>query len=100
MDSMRVVVNLLGNCVATFVVAKWEGQFDRSVMLRAFKGEITNEDSAIMLGKEDVYEEQELQRITGGQNPSPKFRGGPTPDNIPQFEMSKKGQSETPVCPD
>ncbi|MBT2512501.1 cation:dicarboxylate symporter family transporter [Arthrobacter sp. ISL-30] len=39
MDSMRVVVNLLGNCVATFVVAKWEGQFDREAMLRAFRGE-------------------------------------------------------------
>ncbi|CAD5991427.1 C4-dicarboxylate transport protein [Agreia sp. COWG] len=38
MDSMRVVVNLLGNCVATFVVAKWEGQFDRDMMLRAFAG--------------------------------------------------------------
>jgi aerobic C4-dicarboxylate transport protein len=39
MDSMRVSVNLLGNCVATFVVAKWEGQFDRDAMLRAFRGE-------------------------------------------------------------
>jgi aerobic C4-dicarboxylate transport protein len=39
MDSMRVVVNLLGNCVATFVVAKWEGEFDRDAMLRAFRGE-------------------------------------------------------------
>lgn len=39
MDSMRVVVNLLGNCVATFVVAKWDGQFDRDAMLRAFAGE-------------------------------------------------------------
>ncbi|USX56291.1 cation:dicarboxylase symporter family transporter [Lentzea sp. HUAS12] len=29
MDSMRVFVNLLGNCVATFVVAKSEGQLDR-----------------------------------------------------------------------
>ena len=28
MDSMRVTVNLLGNCVATLVVAKWEGQLD------------------------------------------------------------------------
>lgn len=37
MDSMRVVVNLLGNCVATFVVAKWEGQFDREAMLAAFQ---------------------------------------------------------------
>jgi aerobic C4-dicarboxylate transport protein len=33
------VVNLLGNCVATFVVAKWEGQFDHEAMLRAFRGE-------------------------------------------------------------
>lgn len=40
MDSMRVVVNLLGNCVATFVVAKWEGQFDRAAMLLAFAGEV------------------------------------------------------------
>ena len=29
MDSMRVAVNLLGNCVATFVVAKWEGDFGK-----------------------------------------------------------------------
>lgn len=28
MDSMRVSVNLLGNCVATPVVAKWERQLD------------------------------------------------------------------------
>jgi len=39
MDSMRVSVNLLGNCVATFVVAKWEGQFDREAMLEAFRGD-------------------------------------------------------------
>ncbi len=30
MDSMRVTVNLLGNCVATFVVANWEGQLDKT----------------------------------------------------------------------
>jgi aerobic C4-dicarboxylate transport protein len=34
MDSMRVSVNLLGNCVATFVVARWEGQLD-TAQLRA-----------------------------------------------------------------
>ncbi|MGA8790383.1 MAG: C4-dicarboxylate transporter DctA, partial [Paenarthrobacter sp.] len=71
------------------------------VMLRAFKGEITNHDSAIMLGKEEVFEEQELERISGGQEPSPKFRGGPAAEDIPQFEMSKRsGQPSTPVCPD
>ncbi|MGC7097484.1 C4-dicarboxylate transporter DctA [Amycolatopsis lurida] len=32
MDSMRVFVNLLGNCVATFVVAKSEKQLDREKM--------------------------------------------------------------------
>ncbi|MFJ6157242.1 cation:dicarboxylate symporter family transporter [Pseudarthrobacter sp. NPDC092184] len=49
MDSMRVVVNLLGNCVATFVVAKWEGQFDRAAMVRAFAGETTTTDAALAL---------------------------------------------------
>ena len=46
MDSMRVSVNLLGNCVATFVVAKWEGQFDREAMLRAFRGELAEGEAA------------------------------------------------------
>lgn len=100
MDSMRVVVNLLGNCVATFVVSKWEGQFDRSVMLRAFTGEITNHDSAIMLGKEEVFEDQEIQRISEGQVPSPKFRGGPNPQEIPQFQMSKVERVGTGNSPD
>jgi len=36
MDSMRVFVNLLGNCVATFVVAKSENQLDRERMLETF----------------------------------------------------------------
>ncbi|MBF6177458.1 C4-dicarboxylate transporter DctA [Nocardia otitidiscaviarum] len=34
MDSMRVTVNLLGNCVATLVVANWEGQLDRERLAR------------------------------------------------------------------
>ncbi|MFJ5958944.1 cation:dicarboxylate symporter family transporter, partial [Paenarthrobacter sp. NPDC092416] len=46
MDSMRVVVNLLGNCVATFVVSKWEGQFDRDAMLAAFRGESPSDSEA------------------------------------------------------
>jgi aerobic C4-dicarboxylate transport protein len=39
MDSMRVSVNLLGNCVATFVVANWEGQLDRERMTAVLNGE-------------------------------------------------------------
>ena len=50
MDSMRVVVNLLGNCVATFVVAKWEGQFDRESMLRAFAGGSTTGGDSVVDG--------------------------------------------------
>jgi aerobic C4-dicarboxylate transport protein len=40
MDSMRVFVNLLGNCVATFVVAKWEGQLDVERMHAVLNGEV------------------------------------------------------------
>jgi aerobic C4-dicarboxylate transport protein len=39
MDSMRVSVNLLGNCVATFVVANWEGQLDKERMRKVLDGE-------------------------------------------------------------
>jgi aerobic C4-dicarboxylate transport protein len=35
MDSMRVFTNLLGNCVATFVVARWEGLLDREKLEEA-----------------------------------------------------------------
>jgi aerobic C4-dicarboxylate transport protein len=38
MDSMRVSVNLLGNCVATFVVANWEGQLDKERMRAVLDG--------------------------------------------------------------
>ena len=39
MDSMRVSVNLLGNCVATFVVANWEGELDHERSARVLSGE-------------------------------------------------------------
>jgi len=40
MDSMRVSVNLLGNCVATMVVARWEGQLDSDRMKQVLSGEV------------------------------------------------------------
>ena len=43
MDSMRVSVNLLGNCVATFVVARWEGQLDKDRMRRVLRGDVVEE---------------------------------------------------------
>jgi aerobic C4-dicarboxylate transport protein len=39
MDSMRVTVNLLGNCVATMVVARWEGQLDSDRMNTVLRGD-------------------------------------------------------------
>lgn len=39
MDSMRVSVNLMGNCVATLVVARWEGQLDSERMAKVLRGE-------------------------------------------------------------
>ncbi|MEV0537402.1 cation:dicarboxylase symporter family transporter [Kitasatospora sp. NPDC050463] len=38
MDTMRVVTNLLGNCVATFVVARWEGVLDAEAARAALLG--------------------------------------------------------------
>ncbi|MFD9108435.1 cation:dicarboxylate symporter family transporter [Streptomyces bottropensis] len=40
MDSMRVVTNLLGNCVAVFAVSKWEGALDTERAKKMLDGEI------------------------------------------------------------
>jgi proton glutamate symport protein len=44
MDMARTMVNVIGNCLATVVVAKWEGAFieasDRELELAAVRGEI------------------------------------------------------------
>ncbi|MFI1209712.1 cation:dicarboxylate symporter family transporter [Streptomyces sp. NPDC020802] len=40
MDSMRVVTNLLGNCVAVFAVSRWEGALDTERARKMLDGEI------------------------------------------------------------
>ncbi|MDQ1235222.1 aerobic C4-dicarboxylate transport protein [Paenibacillus sp. SORGH_AS306] len=45
MDTMRVFTNLMGNCVAAFVVAKWEGMLDTKKMKAVLSGEWTEEES-------------------------------------------------------
>ena len=44
MDMARTMVNVVGNCLATVVIAKWEGQFveasDQDLALAAARGEI------------------------------------------------------------
>ena len=51
MSQMRSLVNLIGNGVATVVVAKWEGEFDGEKARRALAGEVweDNESEAIVL---------------------------------------------------
>ncbi|WIM39226.1 C4-dicarboxylate transporter DctA [Paenibacillus sp. PK4536] len=45
MDTMRVFTNLMGNCVAAFVVAKWEGMLDTEKMKAVLAGEWTEEEN-------------------------------------------------------
>ncbi|WP_329407071.1 cation:dicarboxylase symporter family transporter [Streptomyces sp. NBC_00704] len=40
MDSMRVVTNLLGNCVAVFAVSRWEGALDLERARRVLDGDV------------------------------------------------------------
>jgi aerobic C4-dicarboxylate transport protein len=50
MSEMRTLVNLIGNGIATIVVAKWEGEFDEQQARRMFNGEpwLDNEDNAVV----------------------------------------------------
>ena len=54
MDSMRVTVNLLGNCIATFVVANWEGMLDKERMRAVLNGEAVAELEEIAFDVEPV----------------------------------------------
>ncbi|MFI8872933.1 cation:dicarboxylate symporter family transporter [Streptomyces sp. NPDC055243] len=40
MDAMRVATNLLGNCVAVFVVSRWEGALETARAKKVLSGEI------------------------------------------------------------
>lgn len=44
MDSMRVVTNLLGNCVAVFAVSRWEGALDLERAKKVLDGESVPEE--------------------------------------------------------
>jgi aerobic C4-dicarboxylate transport protein len=40
----RAVSNLIGNCVATVVIAAWEGDIDRVMAMRALNGQVSTEE--------------------------------------------------------
>ena len=51
MSEMRALTNLVGNGVATIVVAIWEGEFDRKQANRVLNGEVDVEASEPLLGE-------------------------------------------------
>lgn len=61
MDAMRVATNLLGNCVAVFVVSRWEGALDRVTAQKVMNGEIA------FVPEEDT----EAEREAGAVAPQP-----------------------------
>jgi proton glutamate symport protein len=40
MDMARTTVNLVGNCLATVVMARWEGEYDPNAPVREVAGEV------------------------------------------------------------
>lgn len=61
MDSMRVSVNLIGNCVATFVVAAWEGELDKERMKLVLDGQPVPplEETDPITGERELLPEEE-----------------------------------------
>jgi aerobic C4-dicarboxylate transport protein len=47
MSECRAITNIIGNAVATIVVAKWEGALDKGMLARALKGEASLEGEAL-----------------------------------------------------
>jgi aerobic C4-dicarboxylate transport protein len=68
MDSMRVVVNLLGNCVATFVVAKWEGQLDTDRMRKVLDGQTDFADDIDVDGRSDTDAKPDLVKPSADED--------------------------------
>jgi aerobic C4-dicarboxylate transport protein len=51
MSEMRALTNLVGNGVATIVVAKWEGELDEGRMARALDGGATDHDHPMVAAR-------------------------------------------------
>ncbi|GGH65809.1 C4-dicarboxylate transporter DctA [Rothia aerolata] len=65
MDSMRVVVNLTGNCVATFVVDRWEGKLNLNQAHAVLGSRETGKDTSVPFRESDDDQgiTQELEKI-------------------------------------
>ena len=81
MDTMRVVTNLLGNCVATFIVSKWDGAFDQN---KAREALAAPEASAQELQEEDSSADHdgkpaESPQAVDAENIPAQVQSGQTP---------------------
>ena len=63
LDMGRTTVNLIGNCVATVVIARWENQFDYYKMSNFIKNK--NRKLAAVANIEDYKEENQNGGING-----------------------------------
>ena len=66
LDMGRTTVNLIGNCVATTVIARWEDEFDDEKMkkfLSLNKPQKSKSDKNVIEGKNIVYGKNTLQDI-------------------------------------
>ncbi|MEU4871420.1 cation:dicarboxylase symporter family transporter [Streptomyces sp. NPDC021608] len=67
MDSMRVVTNLLGNCVAVFAVSRWEGALDLEQARKVLDGDVPEESA----GPENPLGADATTGAAGGVPPQP-----------------------------
>lgn len=82
MDSMRVSINLLGNCVATFVIARWEDQLDmarmRAVLDRKeVPDEAADEEAAVEEERAEKRPQHGTEPQPGGRTEEATGTGGP-----------------------
>jgi proton glutamate symport protein len=50
MDMARTTVNLVGNCLATVVMARWEGEYDPNAKVHAVGGEVPGAEPMVASG--------------------------------------------------
>ncbi|MEW2119451.1 cation:dicarboxylase symporter family transporter [Streptomyces sp. NPDC005474] len=70
MDSMRVVTNLLGNCVAVFAVSRWEGALDLERAKKVLDREIVISEEDEEVGVAEVTEEVDVAAVTAVKEPA------------------------------
>jgi aerobic C4-dicarboxylate transport protein len=58
MSEMRTVTNLIGNGVATIVIARWENEFDDRKAQRVLNRVLSDEQDRVLIDEQEIEEEQ------------------------------------------